>query len=89
MSSNDDCYTLYGAPVSLYTGKARSYLRTQGIDFVEEPPGSERYLQHIVPAVGRWIIPCLETPDGEIVQQSRRHPDHGAATRLGRHITPD
>ncbi len=25
-------YTLYGAPVSLYTGKARSYLRKQGID---------------------------------------------------------
>ena len=45
-------YTLYGAPVSLYTGKVRSYMRTQGIDFVEVAPGSERYLQHIVPAVG-------------------------------------
>ena len=28
-------YTLYGMPASLYTGKARSYLRTQGIPFVE------------------------------------------------------
>lgn len=61
-------YTLYGAPVSLYTGKARSYLRTQGIDFVEIAPGNERYLNHIVPTVGRWIIPCLETPDGDVVQ---------------------
>jgi glutathione S-transferase len=61
-------YVLYGAPVSLYTGKARSYLRKQGIDFVEVGPGSDRYLNVIVPAVGRWIIPCLETPDGEIVQ---------------------
>ena len=31
-------YTLYGAPVSLYTGKVRSYLRKQGIDFVERMP---------------------------------------------------
>ena len=71
-----DRYTLYGAPVSLYTGKARSYLRTQGIDFVEEPPGSDRYLQHIVPSVGRWIIPCLETPSGEIVQDGADIIDH-------------
>lgn len=63
-------YTLYGAPVSLYSGKARSYLRTQGIDFVEMTPGSQRYLEHIVPMVGRWIIPCLEAPDGEVIQDS-------------------
>lgn len=69
-------YTLYGAPVSLYTGKARSYLRKQGIDFVEESPGSDRYLNHIVPAVGRWIIPCVETPDGTIVQDGADIIDH-------------
>lgn len=69
-------YTLYGAPVSLYTGKARSYLRTQGIDFVEMAPGSDRYLNHIVPTVGRWIIPCLETPDGTIIQDGADIIDH-------------
>jgi len=69
-------YTLYGAPVSLYSGKARSYLRTQGVDFVEMSPGSERYLNHIVPTVGRWIIPCLETPDGEIIQDGADIIDH-------------
>ena len=69
-------YTLYGAPVSLYTGKARSYLRTQGIDFVEMSPGSDRYLNHIVPTVGRWIIPCLETPDGTIIQDGADIIDH-------------
>ena len=69
-------YTLYGAPVSLYTGKARSYLRTQDIDFVEIAPGSERYLKHIVPTVGRWIIPCLETPAGDIVQDGADIIDH-------------
>lgn len=61
-------YTLYGAPVSLYTGKARSYLRKQGIEFVEVSPGSERYLNDIIPIVGRWIIPVLEKPDGTIIQ---------------------
>ncbi|MEM8706913.1 MAG: glutathione S-transferase N-terminal domain-containing protein, partial [Actinomycetota bacterium] len=69
-------YTLYGAPVSLYTGKARSYLRRQGIDFVEVSPGSDRYLTEIVPQIGRWIIPVLETPDGEIVQDGADIIDH-------------
>jgi glutathione S-transferase len=69
-------YTLYGAPVSLYTGKARSYLRTQGIPFVEMSPGSDRYLNEIVPAVGRWIIPCMETPDGNIIQDGADIIDH-------------
>ncbi|MEM7140219.1 MAG: glutathione S-transferase C-terminal domain-containing protein [Actinomycetota bacterium] len=69
-------YTLYGAPVSLYTGKVRSYLRRQGIDFREESPGSDRYLEHIVPTVGRWIIPCMETPDGEIIQDGADIIDH-------------
>jgi len=81
-------YTLYGAPVSLYTGKARSYLRTQGIDFVEEAPGGDRYLSHVVPTVGRWIIPCLEAPDGEIVQDGADIIDHferGPGRALRRH----
>ena len=69
-------YTLYGAPVSLYTGKARSYLRRQGIDFVEVAPGNERYLKHVMPQVGRWIIPCLETPDGTIIQDGADIIDH-------------
>ena len=69
-------YTLYGAPASLYTGKVRSYLRRQGIDFVEVAPGSERYLTHVVPQVGRWIIPCLETPDGTIIQDGADIIDH-------------
>ncbi len=69
-------YTLYGAPASLYTGKARSYLRKQGIDFVEVAPGADRYLNDIVPAVGRWIIPVMETPQGEIIQDGADIIDH-------------
>ena len=33
-------YRLYGASHSLYTGKVRCYLRNQGIDYVEVPPGT-------------------------------------------------
>lgn len=69
-------YTLYGAPVSLYTGKARSYFRRQGIDFVELAPGCDRYLKEIVPQIGRWIIPVMETPDGELVQDGADIIDH-------------
>lgn len=52
----------------MYTGKVRSYLRKHNINFVEVHPNSERYLKHIVPTVGRWIMPCMETPDGRIIQ---------------------
>ena len=69
-------YTLYGAPVSLYTGKARAYLRRQNIEFVELSPGCDRYLKEIVPQIKRWIIPVMETPDGEIVQDGADIIDH-------------
>lgn len=69
-------YTLYGAPASLYTGKARSYLRKQGIDFVEVLPSSDRYLNDVVPQTGRWIIPVVESPDGELIQDGADIIDH-------------
>lgn len=61
-------YRLYGTPGSLYTGKARSYLIKQGIDFENRAAGEPRFRAEIVPRIGRWIIPVLETPSGELVQ---------------------
>jgi hypothetical protein len=55
---------------SLYTGKARSYLIKQNIEYLEIVPGSQRFLKEIVPKIGRMIIPTIETPDGEIIQDS-------------------
>ncbi|MEO0492466.1 MAG: glutathione S-transferase C-terminal domain-containing protein [Actinomycetota bacterium] len=69
-------YTLYGAPLSLYTGKARAYLRRQGIDFVERSPGTERYRDVVMPVTKRFIIPVMETPDGEIIQDGADIIDH-------------
>jgi len=61
-------YQLYGTPGSLYTGKARSYLIKQGIAFENRSPGQAGFHQEIIPRIGRWIIPVLEAPDGELVQ---------------------
>jgi len=69
-------YTLYAMPASLWSGKARSYLRKHRFDFVERAPGDPRYNEHVVPAIGRWIIPVLETPDGTLVQDTVDIIDH-------------
>jgi len=61
-------YKLYGTPGSLYTGKARSYLIKQGVDFENRAAGEARFRAEIVPQTGRWIIPILEAEDGSLVQ---------------------
>jgi glutathione S-transferase len=63
-------YKLYGIPCSLYTAKARSYLRKQRVDFTEFAVSDTHYQNVIVPKVGRMIMPVLESSDGEIVQDS-------------------
>jgi len=69
-------YTLYAMPASLYSGKARSYLRKHHIDYVEIAPGDARYTDQVVPSIGRWIIPVLQTGDGTLVQDTVDIIDH-------------
>lgn len=61
-------YKLYGAPGSLHTAKARSYLIKQGISFENRAAGEAHFRDEIVSAVGRWIIPVVESPDGSLIQ---------------------
>ncbi|MDP1632379.1 MAG: glutathione S-transferase family protein [Caulobacter sp.] len=61
-------FRLYGTPGSLYTGKVRSYLIKQGIPFDSRAAGEARFREEIVGKLGRWIIPVLETPEGELLQ---------------------
>lgn len=61
-------YTLYGMAGSLYTAKVRAYMRRNQIPFEEVKSGSERFMTVVRKAVGRWIIPVIETPEGEFVQ---------------------
>jgi glutathione S-transferase len=69
-------YVLYGMPASLYTAKARSYLRKQRIDHVERVAGDPRYTGEVLPRIGRWIIPVLQTPAGELIQDTVDIIDH-------------
>ncbi|MEL0169067.1 MAG: glutathione S-transferase family protein [Pseudomonadaceae bacterium] len=69
-------YRLYGASHSLYTGKARCYLRNQGLPYVELPTWHPDFATRIVPQIGRGIIPVLETPDGQVIQDTIDIIDH-------------
>ncbi len=73
-------HRLYAVPGSLYSAKARAYLVAQGVPFEELPAGHPRYNEVVVPAIGRWIIPVLECPDGTLIQDSLAIQDHFEAT---------
>jgi len=75
-------WILYGMPGSLYTAKARSYLRKQGLRVEERVPGDKRFGLEILPAIGRWIIPVMQAPDGTIVQDGLDIIDHVEAAGL-------
>ncbi len=61
---------LWGAPHSLYTGKLRSYLIKKGLPFEERFPSQPEFGTRILPAVGQFVVPVLETPEGEILQDT-------------------
>lgn len=61
---------MYGCPVSLYSGKVRSYLRKAGFPYQERLQSHPDYLSRIMPTVGRFVIPVLETSDGQIIQDT-------------------
>lgn len=63
-------HLFFAAPHSLYSAKVRSYLRKQGIAYREVLPTDPRYTGEVVPRIGRGIIPVIQTPAGELVQDS-------------------
>ncbi len=66
----NDTYILWGAPPSLYTGKARSYLIKKRIPYREFFPSHAVYQTKIAPALGFFVVPVLEAPDGSIIQDT-------------------
>ncbi len=76
-------YILYGMPLSLYTGKVRAYLIRRRIAFEERIGTSPEGVAAVSEKVGRFIIPVLETPEGEVWQDGseiidrleERHPN--------------
>ena len=61
---------------SLYTARARSYMRMNAVPFTEVKAGSEEFTGEIVPQIGRWIIPVIKTPEGSIIQDGADIIDH-------------
>lgn len=59
--------TLYAAEVSLYSGKARAYLRYKRIPFVEVLPSRQIMKNVLVPRTGVAMVPVVITADDEAV----------------------
>lgn len=74
---------LYGAEVSYYSGKARSYLRHKRIDFEERLADISFYQEVCVPAIGYPVIPVLVLPSGQIIQDTTLIIDHFEAADGG------
>ena len=70
-------HTLYGAPLSLYTGRPRSYLIKSGESYKEKTPTTRHFLDTVVPkAGGRQGMPTLETATGEVIRDGAAIIDH-------------
>ena len=65
-----DRFVLWGANWSLYTAKVRPYLIKKGIEYVELNPSHPHFKESVLPQIGHFTVPVLETPDGEIVADS-------------------
>ena len=63
-------YTLYGSQASLFTGKARGYLRWKGVDFTEHAV-NEDIMKNIILKHVKWpVIPVMQTEDDRIIQDT-------------------
>ncbi len=69
-------YVLYAMPGSLYSAKARAYLRKHRFDYLERAPGEGHFDREVIPRTGRWIIPVLQTPHGTLIQDTVDIIDH-------------
>jgi len=63
-------YTLYGSQASLFTGKARGYLRWKGVDFTELSV-NEEIMKNVILKHVKWpVIPVMKTEDDRIIQDT-------------------
>lgn len=72
-----DSVTLYGAPHSLFTGRARCYLIKAGIPYRETSMSSQHFRENVLPKAGnRAGLPTIETADGEVIRDGAAIIDH-------------
>jgi len=67
---SNNTYILWGGSLSYYTGKARSYLIKKRIPYREFYPAHPVFQEKILPALGFFVVPVLEAPDGSIIQDT-------------------
>ena len=75
-SQQTGTYTLWGTAHSFYTGKIRSYLVKKGVAFRELYPDPPAVPGEDRAGVGMMVVPVLETPDGQILQDTSDMIDH-------------
>lgn len=80
--------TMFGAPLSLYSGKARAYLDWKAIDYVEKLPVDPVFTEEVVPQVGRPVIPVVQLEDGTVLQDTTVIIDHFESTASGPSVYP-
>ncbi len=77
-------YILYGMQASLFTGKARAYMRRNRIPVIERGAGHPEFMSRVYPHMQRFIMPVIETPGGEIIQDGTDILEYLEGQGLGR-----
>jgi len=78
---------LLGHDFSLYSGKARAYLRHKQVPFVEGVTPEDRQL--IQERVGRRVIPVVVTPNGDCIQDTTEIIDYFERLYPERSVYPE
>lgn len=81
-------YTFYAASLSLYSGKARGYLRWKNVPFREVLATRTVYAKEILPRVGWPVMPVLVAPDDTTVQDTTDIIDYVEANEPGPSVYP-
>lgn len=82
-------YTLYAAPISLFSGKVRAYLRWKGVAFKEVLSTPDVMKKTLIPNIGWPVIPVMQTPDGTFIQDTADIIDHVEAHHPGLSVMPE
>lgn len=84
-----DKYTLYGTPLSLYSGKARAYLTYKQLPFDEVFSSLKVYKKVIIPNTGVRFVPVVKTPQNEYLQDTAAIIDRLEQRHTQRPVVPD
>lgn len=82
-------YQFIGAPLSLYSGKVRGYLRWKNVPFSETLSTREVYEQEVVRRLGYGMVPIIVTPQDDTVQDTTDIIDYFEKNAPGPSVYPE